>query len=218
MKILVALTLFIFMSVIIADASELKRDLLPPCLDEGCSDVAVKVVLEEMAEANDIKIRIGSLVVGIPANVTKIDIAKSSALTVFRYETDPHINISAETEETFQLIKLTSNPISLSEAMEIIFTKTLKDRDVTSKYDKELLNNLMWIKKGFMKGGKEAYVYEKGRVKIYYLPNGGPPYRNLAWAIDSEHPNFALRVESDLSVTDFAQIIYSITSIKTKEK
>jgi hypothetical protein len=116
------------------------------------------------------------------------------------------------------MIKLTSKPISLSEAMEIIFTKTLKDIDVTRKYDRELLNNLMWLKKGFMEGGKEAYVYEKGRVKIYYLPNGGPPYRNLAWAIDSEHPNFALRVESDLAVTDFAQIIYSITSIKKKEK
>lgn len=218
MKILVALPLIIFMSINITTAADLKRNILPPCVDRECSEVAVKVLLEEIAEAKDIKVRIGTLVVGIPANVTRIDIAKSSALTVFRYETSPHVIISSETEETFQMVKLTSKTISLSEAMEIIFTKTLKDSDVTSKYDKELLNNLMWIKKGFMGGGKEAYVYEKGMVKIYYLPNGGPPYRNLAWAIDSEYPNFALRVESDLSVTDFSQILYSITSIKRKEK
>ncbi len=214
-KILITLLAFVLMSINVAMADEIKRETLPPCDDQSCSAVAVKIALEEKTEPDDLKIKLGSMVVGIPPNVTRIDIGHD--LTVFRYETAPHIVISKETDETFQMNKLTSKPVSLYETMEIVFTKTLKDSDVTSKYDKEFLNKLMWMKKSFMEGGKEAFVYDKGKVKIYYLPNGGISYRNLAWAIDSERPNVAIRLDSDLSVTEFAQIVYSITSIKKKE-
>jgi hypothetical protein len=216
MKIFTMLSAFVLISINVAMADDIKHDTLPPCEGQGCSAIAVKVVLEEKNETRDLKIRIGSMAVSIPSNVTRIDLAKS--LTVFRYETAPHITLSTETYETFRNDKLTSKPISISEAMVIIFTKTLKDSDITSKYDKELLNNLMWIKKGFMEGAKEAFVYDKGSVKIYYLPNGAPPSRNLAWAIDSEHPNVAIRLESDLSQNSFIKILYSISSIKRKGK
>ena len=218
MNIFTAILAFVLMTITFANADDIKRDILPPCEDQGCSAVAVKVALEEKAEAKDLKIKIGTMTVDIPPNITRIDMAKSSALVVFRYETAPNIMITTETDETFQMNKLTSKSVSLSEALDIIFTKTLKDNDVTSKYDKVFLNNLMWLKKGYMEGAKEAFVYDKGKVKIYYIPNGGSPYKNLAWAVDSEYPNFALRLQSDLSVTDFTQIIYSITSIKRKEK
>lgn len=216
MRLLTALSAIALMSINVALADDIKRDILPPCEGQGCSAVAVKVALEDKTEPKNLKIRIGSMFIEIPPNVTRIDIGHD--LTVFRYETAPHIAICTETDETFRMSKLTSKPVSLSEALEIIFTKTLKDSDVTSKYDRDFLNRLMWIKKGFMEGGKEAFVYDKGKIKIYYLPNGGPPYRNLAWAIDTGRPNAAIRIESDLSVTDFAQIIHSITSVNGMEK
>jgi hypothetical protein len=216
-KIFAVLSALLLISINAAVAGDIRRNMILPCEGPGCSVVAVKVVLDESSETKDLKIRIGSLVVEIPSNVTRIDIAKSSALTVFRYATVPHIAISTETEETFQMEKLTSKPITLFEALEIIFTKTIKDSDVTRKYDKEFINNLMWIKKGFMEGAKAAYVYEKGRVRMYYLSNGGPPYRNLAWAIDSKYPNTAIRIESDNSQNAFLKMLYSITLLNVKE-
>lgn len=215
MKLLSTILALVLMSVNVTMADDAKRDILPPCEGPGCNVIAQKVVLEAKAETRDLKVRIGPMVVGIPANVTRIDVGH--LLTVFRYETAPHISISTETDETFQMKKLTSKPVTLSETLDIIFTKTLKDSDLTAKYDQEFLNKLMWIKKGFLEKSGEAYVYDKGRVRIYYIPEGGSPSRNLAWAVDLEHPNVAIRMESDLSVTSFAQILYSITATK-KEK
>lgn len=211
MKLFTLLLAFILFSFNVAIAGVIKPDTLPPCEDTACNVVAKKITLETRTETKNLKIRIRSFTIGIPLNVTRIDIGNS--LTVFRYETSPQISISTETDETLQFLKLGPRPISLSEVFNIIFNKTLKDPDITSTYDKETVNKLMWIKKGFLKKSAEAYVYEKGRVKIYYIPDGVAASRNLAWAIDSEHPNVAIRLESDLSVTDFAQILYSITAI-----
>ncbi len=218
MKILTTfLAVILIINVAMADSS--KRHVYPPCEGQGCSAVAVTIPLEETSFKKNLKIQIGSLVVEIPPNVTKVDLARSPiSATVFRYETAPPIMISTETDETLSLRELTSKPISLFESMEIIFTKTLKDSDVTSKYDEELLNKLMLIKKELLGGERKAFVYSKKQLKIYYISHAGEPYKNLAWAIDPKFPNQALKIASNLSENDFIAIIYSAVSLKAKEK
>ena len=208
--------LAVILTINIAYAGDIK---LPLCDDSDCSVVATKITLEETIDINDLKVRVDSLTVVIPPNFTKVDLSRSSvSATVFRYENTPPIMISIETDETLQLRELTSKPISLYESMEIIFTKTLKDSDVTSKFGKESVNKLMLIKKELLGGGRKAYVYNKGQLKIYYISHAGGPYKNLAWVIDSKHPNYALKLASDLHENDFIKIIYSSSLLKTKEK
>ncbi len=215
-KLLTALFVFTQMTINLAIAGDIQKLIIPPCESQGCYVVAKKITLPEAIDANNLKIRIGSLVVTIPPDVTRIDLFKS--VTIFNYDTTPNIMISTETDETFPLTKSASKFISLSEAMEIIFTKTPKDRDLTGKYDNDLLSKLMLVKQGLMDKSNKAYVYDKGRIKIYYAPKGGDPHKNFAWAIDSKYPNVAIRLESDLHQNDFIKMLYSIALFKAREK
>lgn len=199
-----------------AIAGNTNNDVLPPCEDRACNPVAKTIILPEAETATELKIRMGSMVLEIPSAVTRIDMAKS--VTVFRYETSPPILLSVETDKTLPFLNVKSPSLSLNDSMRIIFTKTLKDRDVTEKYDAAIVNQLMWAKKELWGNSGEAYVFTRGRISIYYIPDSGDPYKNLAWAIDSRYPDAAIRLESNHPRNDFLKMVYSIQILKEKEK
>lgn len=192
------------------------KDILPPCEEQACNPVATVITLPEAPAAKELKIRMGSMILDIPSGVTRIDMAKS--VTVFRYETSPPVLISMETDKTVPFLNEESPHLSLNDAMKIIFTRTPKDRDITNKYGATIVNRLMLAKKDLWGKSGEAYVYTKGRISIYYIPDGGDPYKNLAWAIDSRYPDTAIRLEGNHLRNDFLKIIYSIRALKEKEK
>lgn len=197
-------------------ASDVQSDSLPPCVDKDCHLVATTITLPEATATTDLKIRMGSLIVEIPSRVTRIDIAKTA--TVFRYETSPPVVVSAETEKTVPFLESQSQPISLSDALQMIFNGTAKDQGIVEKYESSLLNRLMWVKKELLGNSGEAYVYHLGSIRIYYAPNSDGPYKNLAWAIESKYPDTAIRLESNCLRNDFLKILFSIRLIQEKEK
>ena len=71
----------------------------------------------------------------------------------------------------------------------------------------------MWLKTQIVGKTNRTYLYEKRGLRIYYETGADrEPTRNAAWAIDSEHPNIALRLESNIKEADFKKILYSITT------
>ncbi|NTW16383.1 MAG: hypothetical protein HGA41_02850 [Syntrophaceae bacterium] len=197
-------------------AGDMKNEVLPPCEDQACNHVAKTITLPEAAVATELKIRMGSMILEIPSAVTRIDMAKS--VTVFRYEVSPPVLLSVETDKTVPFLNVKSPPVSLNDAMQIIFTKTVKDRDITEKYDAAVVNRLMWAKKELWGKSGEAYVYTRENIRIYYIPGSGDPFKNLAWAIDSRYPDTAIRLESNHHRNDFLKMVYSIRLLKEKEK
>jgi len=211
-----AFALFSINGVVIADT--IPNSALPQCEDPGCYVIAEKISLKETPDTKGVKIRIGLFNFTIPSNPVAINSNPSSTLIIYKYENAPHIGISTETDNDYFLRGFTTKPSSIQAFLEIIYTKTPKDYDVTSTYDKESWNAFMWFKKLIVEKNNKTYIYDKGRLKIYYETGvDRVPSKNAAWAIDSENPNLALRLESNISEADFKKILFSITT-KTKGK
>lgn len=206
----------VFLAVSPVVAGDMKKDILPPCAEQACNPVATSISLPEAVAAKELTIRMGSMILEIPSGVTRVDMAES--VTILRYETSPAVLISRETDKSVPFLNVKSPHLSLNDAMRIIFTGTPRDRDIAEKYDAAIVNRLMWAKKELWGKSGEAYVYTRGTINIYYIPDGGDPYKNLAWAIDSRHPDTAIRLEGNHLRNDFLKIIYSIRMLKEKEK
>ena len=226
MKTFTTLLIFVLMSINVALAGVIPNDIantipnsaLPACEDTGCYVIAEKTSLKEILDTDGVKIQTGLFNFTIPFNLAAINSHPSSALIVYKYKNAPNIIISTETYADYFLHGFTTKPPSIQAFLEIVYTKTPKDYDMTSTYDKESWNALMWFKKQVVGKNNKTYIYDKGRLKIYYETGvDRVPYKNAAWAIDSENPNLALRLESNMAEVDFRKILFSITS-KTKEK
>jgi|GEM_PF-6465359 len=218
MKLLIALIIFVMMSINVAMADTIPNSALPPCEGEGCYIVAEKIALKETTDTKGLKIRTGLFGVIIPSNLISISSSPQSSLTVYRYENRPSISICTETDHDYLLRGLTTKPPSIQAFMEIVYAKVPKDFDVTGTYDKETWNALMWLKKLIVEKNSKIYIYERGSLKIYYETGiDREPSRNAAWAIDSDNPNLALRLESNMDAADFKTILLSITT-KTRGK
>ncbi len=128
------LLLFSFVAnfVIAADKGESGQNL-PNRADKGCFVVASRVPWKSALQTHGLKVKAGYFVIAIPPNIKEIGLG--SSVTVFRYNNIPHIVIGTESKDTFQL---TSKDISLSQALELIFTKTHKDLKPVDKYGREL--------------------------------------------------------------------------------
>jgi len=199
-------------------ADSIPNSALPPCEDAGCFVIAEKISLKETPDTKGVKIRTGSFSLTIPSNPVAINSHPSSTLIVYKYENAPQIVISTETDTDYFLHGFTTKPPSIQAFMEIIYSKTPKDFDITSTYDKESWNALMWFKKQIVGKNNKTYIYDKGKLRIYYETGvDRVPHKNAAWAIDSDNPNSALRLESNMAEADFKKILCSIIS-KTKEK
>ena len=194
---------------IAADKVEPGQNLLP-CEKKGCFVVADRMPWKENKQRQGLRVKSGTFVVTIPSNVMWIGLG--STVTVFRYDSAPHIVIGMETKETFQL---TSKEINLSQALEHIFTNTPKDQKISDRYNIELWNRLMLMKMGFLDKSGKAFVFEKAPLTVYFIPDSGEQFNNVAWAVDSGNPNSALRIESNMDEKIFEDILYSI---KLKEK
>lgn len=202
----------------VAIADTIPNSVLPPCEDQGCYVIAEKISLKESTDTKGLKIRTGLFNVTLPSNPAAINSHPSSTLIVYKYENAPHITISTETGNDYLFRGFTTKPPSIQAFLEIIYTKTPKDYDVTSTYDKESWNAFMWFKKQVVEKNTKIYIYDKGKLKIYYETGvDRVPSQNAAWAIDSENPNLALRLESNMNEADFKKILFSITT-KTKGK
>lgn len=218
MKLVTAILAFTLMATSFAIAESLPNSALPPCDVPGCFVTAERVSLKETPVIKGVKIHSGLFNFTLPPNLSAISSSPSSSLTVYRYDNSPHIVISTETDTDYFLRGFTTKPPSIQAFLEIVYTKTPKDYDITSTYDKESWNALMWLKKQIVEKNNKTYIYDKGRLKIYYETGvDRVPSKNAAWAIDSENPNLALRLESNMPEVDFKKILFSITS-KTKEK
>jgi hypothetical protein len=200
---------FITNDVIAAGIADYNHNV-STCKGKGCFVVASRLPWEEMPQIYGLKVKSGPFVVTIPPNVISVGIGNT--VTVFRYDKTPHIVIGTETKDTFQL---TTKDISLSQALKIIFTSTPKDHKVSDKYNKELWNSLMLAKKGLLEQAGKAFIYKKGRLTAYYIPDAGEPYKNIAWVIDKNNQNSALRIESNMEVDKFKDILFS-TRVKEK--
>jgi hypothetical protein len=200
---------FIANDVIAADKGESGQNL-PNRADKGCFVVASRVPWKAAPQTQVLQVKSGPFVIAIPSNIIEVSIG--GTVTVFRYDNIPHIVIGTETKDTFQL---TSTDISLSKALEVIFTKTPKNLKIANKYGKELWNELMTIKKGFLERSGKAFIFEKRPLTIYFIPDAGKPFNNIAWAVDTDKPNSALRIESNVDTNSFKNILFSI---KPKEK
>lgn len=217
MKIFTAVLIFVLMSSNVVLPGVIPNSALPPCEDTGCYIIAEKISLKETSDTKGLKIRTGLFNFTIPANPAAINSHPSSTLVVYKYENAPHIGISTETDTDYFLQGFTTKPPSIQAFLEIIYTKTPKDYDMTSTYDEDSWNALMWLKKQIVGKDNKIYIYDKERLKIYYETGiDRVPFKNAAWAIDLKNPNLALRLESNMAEVDFRKILFSITS-KTKE-
>jgi len=212
MKILLTfLFLITFMAggVVAADNIQQFKDF-PECKDKGCFVVAVKEPWKEISDTQGMKVKSGPFVLTVPSKV--IWVGLGGTVTVFRYDKSAPISIGTETKDTFQL---SSNDISLSQALEVLFTKTPKEYKASDKYEKELFNRLMIIKKGLLVKSDKIFIYKKGELTVYYIPKAGEPYNNIAWVVDAKNKNFALRIESNVNEDIFKNLLFAV---KTKEK
>lgn len=208
--ILVLLLVFIITSDAIADNKSDAGQNLPNVADKESFVVASEVPWKAAPQELVLEVKSGPFVIALPPDIIKISLG--STVTVFRYANTPHIVIGTETIDTFQL---TSKDISLSQVLELIFTKTPEDLKIADKYGKELWTELMAIKKGFLEKSGKAFVYEKGPLTVYFIPDAGIPFNNVAWVVDKEKPNSALRIESNINTNKFKEILLSI---KPREK
>lgn len=209
--ILTFLFLLTFMTVGVVAADNIQHyQTNNACEDKGCFVVADKEPWGKTTQMQGMNIKSGPFVVTIPSNVILVGLGNT--VTVFRYEKSPHIVIGTETKDTFQL---SSNEISLSQALEVLFTKTPKDHKASDKIEKELWNKLMLIKSGLIGKSDKLLIYNKARLTVYYIPKAGEPYNNIAWVVDTEKQNSALRIESNMDVNKFKSILFTI---KSKEK
>ncbi len=147
------------------------RDLTN-CKGKGCFVVATKLPWAELSKANGVKIKYGLFLLTIPPDIVQVSLG--SDVTVFRYTKIPHIALSTETKETFQL---TSEEINLSQALDVIFTNTPKDHKLSANYNKELWNNLMLAEMGLLDHAGKAFIYKNGRLTAYYIPDAGEPFK-----------------------------------------
>lgn len=172
--------------------------------------VAVRLQLDNVTIQKGVKVKTGTAMLTIPSKVVEIGLGNN--VSVFRYSDAPKIVISTENIETFQM---TSSDLNIYQILDYMFTKTSKDNSSEVKYPSDLWNELMLIKKGFFKNGSKAYLYDNTPLKIYYIAKAGEPFTNIAWAVNIDKPNLALRIESNMDSNTFRKILLSI---KLKEK
>ena len=175
-----------------------------------CFVIAVREPWKESTINDGLQVKTRTFVVTIPTNVVLVGLG--TAITVFRYEKTPDIVIGTEDENTFYL---SNDNITLREALELIFIRTLKDHEISQKYNLETWNNFMLLKKFFLGKGGKAFIYEKGPLTVFFIPDAGEPFNNVAWAFHANNPNSALRIESNMGIEKFKDILFSI---RTKEK
>ncbi len=77
------------------------------------------------------------------------------------------------------------------------------------------MNELMMIKHGLLEQSSKAFISEKGAITIYFIADAGMPFNNIARAVDTKKPDYALRIESNMETNRFKEIVFSI---KVKEK
>ena len=215
-KFITAFLAFILLIANIAKAETIPSEALQPCENKDCYVVAEKIPLKETSEIQGVKYRSNNFVVTLPPNVIGID--QLETITVYYRKNSPHIIISTETDKDFRLNDFTSKLLSVLDFLDIIFTKTPKDREIFGAYDKVSWNNFMWFKKLTMENNN-AFVCEKGKLKTYYISGlEREPYKNIAWVVNSEYPDVAFRLESNIGKADFINILSSITSFKPEGK
>lgn len=201
-------TSFMTIDVSAADGSKHSKNINKN-EERDCLVIATKDSWKESRMIQGLKVKSGTFVVTIPSDV--IWVGLGTTVTVFRYDKAPHVVIGTENRNTLQL---GSNDISMSHALEIVFTKTPKDRKLLKKINRELWDKLMSVKKGLLGKAGKSYLYEKASLTVYFIPDAGEPFNNIAWVVDADNPNCALRIESNMDAGKFKDILFSI---KTKE-
>lgn len=184
----------------------------PSCKGKGCYVVAARELWQRTPQTRGLGVKSGQFVVKIPSNIASVGIGKT--VTVFRYDNAPPVVIGIETIQTFEL---NAKDINLFEVLEVIFTNTPKDYDISNKYSMNIWNKLMLVKQGFLEQSEKAYIYTKAPLFVYYIPGAGKPFNNIAWAVDKNNPDTALRIESNMSASKFKEILFSII-LKEKQR
>lgn len=167
--------------------------------------VATSLLLKKTLQKQGLRVKSGPFVVTIPANVTWVGLG--GTVTVFKYHHAPPIAIGMETNDTFQL---NSKDINLSRALKHIFTNTPNDLEMSNRYNSELWNKLMLMKKGFLEKSGKAFFFETRSLSVYFIPAADEPFNNIAWAVHNNNPDSALRFESNMNATKFEEILFSI--------
>lgn len=180
---------------------------IPVCEEKGCFVIADKAQWEKMPKMQGMKVKAGSFVITIPDNVTRVGLGNT--VTVFKYDNMPHIVIGREVKTTL-LADL--GDITLMRAIDIIFTKTPNDYKNTDNIEKEYLRNLMLIKCGFLLNSGMPQIYNKNSMAVYYISSSGKPYNNIAWGFNVKKQDSAIRIESNIDIKIFKNILFSITS------
>jgi hypothetical protein len=196
-------------------ASPISNELLPPCQLPACYAVAERKVIKETVQTRGVKVSSPLFVVTIPPNVTGID--HLSTVTVYHYGSghNSDVIIGTETAKDLPIAELKSKPSSVSDFLDVIFTRLPKDREVSGDYDKVSWNALMWLKKLFIGQSGLAQIYEKAGLKIYYISNAGIPFDNVAWAVNQGDSGIALKLQSNINRADFEEILFTISPHKT---
>lgn len=191
----------------VAAESHQHNHSIPVGEGKGCFVIADKAQWEKMPKMHGMKVNAGSFVITIPGNVTCVGLGNT--LTVFKYDNMPPIVIGREIKTTL-LDDL--GDITLMRAIDIIFTKTPNDYENTDNIENKYLKNLMLIKCGFLLNSGRPHIYNKDSMAVYYIPSSGKPYNNIAWVFNVKKQDSAIRIESNIDIKLFREILFSIIS------
>lgn len=183
---------------------------LPSCDDPSCYAVARPVPYPVSIEKDGVRVKYKYLSLNLPKDVDSLGITDS--ITVIGYDKNQRILIGSLSDDDFNLPE---SDISVADGLDIIFTKTPKD-----KAPEDNKNNFAWrlrilSKQELLGKADKIAVYKKEGLTVYFLSDPNGPYRNTAYIINPKIKNHVVIIQSNLDVEKFINII---ASIKLKEK
>lgn len=153
-------------------------------------------------------INYGGMNFHLKTNLKSIGIGENIA--IFKYYNHPEIVISTETSQTLNLQGMNFN---LDDFFQLAFfsnshqaIENISTNDGFNSFVKE-------FKCAFLKDTSTIEVFENQKLRAYQINESKEPFKNMAWIINKNNNESAVRIESNISNEDFKKLIlYTIES------
>lgn len=154
-------------------------------------------------ESDSIEIIFRGIKLKIAKNLKSIGIGENIA--IFKFYHQPEIVISTETAQTLNL-QLTD--LNLNEFFQLALVNK-PNLDLEHLSTNDFLNNLANdFKCAFLKDSSTIEVFENEKLHAYQIYESKEPFKNMAWIINKNNNESAVRIESNISEKDFKSLIF----------
>ncbi len=187
-------------------ASELPGlESLPKCKGKTCYVKAIPEPWPQVPVKEGIKVKYRFVPLVVPKQIDYVGIGESVA--VIDYKRNRRIVLGSMTNND---LNLSESDISVIESIEIMFNKTPDDKEPDGMKNKLAWRTIMLAKQQIFQKVAKVSIFEKDKIKVYFIYRQGEPYKNVAYIINEKYGDYVVTLESNIDTDEFLKIIASM--------